>query len=133
MNYNSKNPYESLIKPHIDIKKTVFTVCLVIGCILAFISLFLEFPAYLWTLIIGLILIVSYFIYTLLSKKGYSKPKVKKAKEPKIQVCKKIKEDKTKVLSTCPSCNRTIRLPNKKGKHGVTCPICKKFYEVKIK
>lgn len=133
MDYNSNNPYESLFKPRIDIKKTISIVCLVIGCILAFISLFLDFPIYLWTLCIGGLLIIYYFLYSYLSKKGPSNAKVKKAPKDKIQVCKKIKEDNTKVLSTCPSCNRTIRLPNKKGKHGVTCPICKKFYEVKIK
>ena len=135
MDYNSNNPYESLFKPRIDVKKTIATVLLVLGCILGFISLFLDYPAYLYTLGIGASFIIYYIVYTLISNNSKSSPKVKvnKPKKIKVQVCKNIPEDDSRVLSTCPHCNRTIRLPNKKGKHGVDCPICKKHYEVKIR
>lgn len=53
-------------------------------------------------------------------------------KKNKIQKLKRIKNDKEHVMSNCPNCNRNIRLPYKPGKHGVTCPICKTYYEVKI-
>lgn len=33
---------------------------------------------------------------------------------------------------TCPHCGATVRLPRKKGKHTVTCPKCRRDFDVKI-
>lgn len=45
---------------------------------------------------------------------------------------KKFAERKTHRYRTCPYCKATLRLPNKKGKHTVCCPKCRKDFEVKI-
>ncbi len=45
---------------------------------------------------------------------------------------KKFSERKTHRYRTCPHCKATLRLPNKKGKHTVCCPKCKKDFDVKI-
>ena len=39
---------------------------------------------------------------------------------------------KTHRYRSCPYCKATLRLPNKKGKHRVCCPKCKRDFEVKI-
>ncbi len=44
----------------------------------------------------------------------------------------KFKERKTHRYRTCPYCKATLRLPNKKGKHTVCCPKCRKDFEVRI-
>lgn len=41
-------------------------------------------------------------------------------------------DSKTHVFRRCPHCHVTIRLPKKKGKHGVTCPKCFTHFEVRI-
>lgn len=45
---------------------------------------------------------------------------------------RKWKDRKTHVYKKCPHCKATLRLPKKKGKHGVNCPKCKEHFEVKI-
>lgn len=44
----------------------------------------------------------------------------------------KVRDRKTHRYRTCPHCRATLRLPNKKGKHTVCCPKCRKDFEVKI-
>ncbi len=45
---------------------------------------------------------------------------------------KRFAERKTHRYRTCPHCKATLRLPNKKGKHTVCCPKCRKDFQVKI-
>ncbi len=45
---------------------------------------------------------------------------------------KKRKERKTFRYRTCPHCRATLRLPNRKGRHTVTCPKCHRDFQVKI-
>ena len=42
------------------------------------------------------------------------------------------KDRKTHVYKKCPHCKSVLRLPRRKGDHGVTCPKCKKVFRVKI-
>jgi chromate transport protein ChrA len=44
----------------------------------------------------------------------------------------KVRDRKTHRYRTCPHCRATLRLPNKKGRHTVCCPKCRKDFEVKI-
>ncbi|MBR2012897.1 MAG: hypothetical protein IJ995_01600 [Clostridia bacterium] len=44
----------------------------------------------------------------------------------------KFRDRKTHRYRRCPYCKATLRLPNKKGKHTVCCPKCKKDFQVKI-
>ena len=85
-----------------------------------------DHTAKLYPLIIGIVLIGYYFIRKLIIN-------APKKEVEKIQVCEKISDDPLKVMSICPSCNRKIRLPNKKGEHGVKCPMCLNKYKVRIK
>lgn len=39
---------------------------------------------------------------------------------------------KTKVYRRCPNCKKTLRLPKKKGVHGVDCPCCHHNFNVKV-
>lgn len=45
---------------------------------------------------------------------------------------KKFSERKTHRYRKCPHCKATLRLPNKKGRHTVCCPKCRKDFDVKI-
>lgn len=42
------------------------------------------------------------------------------------------KDRKTHVYKKCPYCKSVLRLPKRKGDHGVTCPKCKRVFRVKI-
>ncbi len=44
----------------------------------------------------------------------------------------KWRDRKTHVYKKCPSCKAVLRLPRKKGEHGVRCPSCGKSFDVKI-
>jgi hypothetical protein len=112
-------------------------VSLVIGGILCFISLFVGYPTFIYTLSIGVVFVLYFVIYTLIRKIRNRPNKIKvkdvKPKKYKIQKAIKIDGDDTKIISICPSCKKKIRLPNKKGLHDVTCPICHTAYKIKIK
>ena len=45
---------------------------------------------------------------------------------------KKLKTDRDHCFRICPACKANIRLPKKRGKHGVICPRCKCRFEVRI-
>ena len=120
------NPYESLFKPKFNIGEIVSIVVLIIGIISCIVALFIKSLYFLIPLGIGVICIGYFFIRKLI----VSAPK--KEKEY-VQVCEKIVDDPMKVMSYCPSCNRKIRLANKKGEHGVKCPMCLNKYKVRIK
>ena len=49
----------------------------------------------------------------------------------KLQI-RKFKEIKNYRFRKCPNCKKVLRLPNKKGKHTVSCPNCHKSFEVRI-
>ena len=58
---------------------------------------------------------------------------IKKRISDKIKLLKnRWRDRKTHVYISCPFCKNTLRLPKKKGKHGVICPCCKKDFNVKI-
>ena len=38
-----------------------------------------------------------------------------------------------KIIARCPKCKQRMRLPNKEGKHQITCPKCNKQFKLKIK
>ncbi len=42
------------------------------------------------------------------------------------------RDRKTHVYRQCPYCKSTVRLPKKKGEHGVRCPCCRREFRVKI-
>lgn len=132
MNYD--NPFSSMMgKP--KLKQILPVISIVIGAILAFISLFIGYPNFLFTLPIGVVLILYFVIYWFIEKNKNSAPRVKKTKTinpNKVQHVKKNPGDNSKVLATCPYCLQKMRLPNKKGKHGVDCPKCKNHFMVKI-
>ncbi len=44
----------------------------------------------------------------------------------------KFRDRKTHRYRKCPHCRATLRLPNKKGKHTVCCPKCRRDFNVKI-
>lgn len=44
----------------------------------------------------------------------------------------KFRDRKTHRYRSCPHCKATLRLPNKKGKHTVCCPKCRRDFDVKI-
>lgn len=52
----------------------------------------------------------------------------KKTKKP----VRRLKEIKTHRYRKCKSCETTLRLPRKRGKHKVKCPRCSHLNEVKI-
>ena len=44
----------------------------------------------------------------------------------------RFRDRKTHVYRKCPGCGKTLRLPKRKGKHSVCCPMCKHNFNVKI-
>ncbi len=44
----------------------------------------------------------------------------------------RIRDFKYKRYRKCPNCKAVLRLPNKKGKHGVRCPSCHTDFKVNI-
>lgn len=52
-----------------------------------------------------------------------------KSRQKAIQ--KERKKDKEHIYRECPQCGATLRLPRKKGKHGVLCPRCGNKFTVK--
>lgn len=44
----------------------------------------------------------------------------------------KWRDRKTHVYVKCPHCKSVVRLPKKKGDHGVRCPCCRRDFRVKI-
>ena len=42
------------------------------------------------------------------------------------------RDRKTHVYRICPYCKSVVRLPKKKGSHGVLCPCCRRDFRVKI-
>ena len=44
----------------------------------------------------------------------------------------KWRDRKTHVYRRCPYCKSVVRLPKKKGQHGVRCPCCRRDFQVKI-
>ena len=113
-------------------------ICLAVGAIICFVAIFIPYPAFVYLLCIGFLFILFFLIYMIVrfikKKYGYRFVKNVKAKPVKIKTvrAKKIKDDKQHVLCKCPSCDKKIRLPNKKGVHGVKCPICKNDFKIKI-
>lgn len=49
----------------------------------------------------------------------------------KLQV-RKCKEIKTHRFLKCPNCKATVRVPNKRGKHTICCPKCRKDFKKRI-
>lgn len=115
-------------------------VCLFAGGVLVFLSLFIDAPGYFYTVSIGGVLIIVYFVCKLIQKvksnKSAKKGKVrKKSHDQKYKpvVATSIPGDTKKVLVVCPKCSKKIRVPNSNGKHGVKCPSCDTFFQVVIK
>lgn len=48
-------------------------------------------------------------------------------------VIERIQNIKTHRYRKCPECNRTLRLPKKRGAHKVRCPECEYLFDVKIR
>lgn len=44
---------------------------------------------------------------------------------------KRFQERKTSVLTKCPQCSNVLRLPKKKGKLQVSCPVCQNSFVLK--
>ncbi len=114
-------------------------VSMFVGGVLCFISLFIDFPAYLYTLGFGLALVIVAIVCKLVLKKKdkplkyKAKSKDKKEKKTRVVEARKIDGDDKKVLVNCPKCGRTIRVKNIPGKHGVKCPMCDQYFETIIK
>ncbi|HPE94737.1 MAG TPA: hypothetical protein PLT66_01540 [Bacillota bacterium] len=87
-----------------------------------------------------ILLLFAYWLFRILSKNTYKRQKENqvylKAKTGFLnffrQISNRFKNRKTNVYRKCPSCKATLKLPKLKGKHTVTCPKCRKQFEVKI-
>ena len=87
-----------------------------------------------------ILLLFAYWLFRILSKNTYKRQKENqvylKAKTWFLnffrQISNRFKNRKTNVYRKCPSCKATLKLPKLKGKHTVTCPKCRKQFEVKI-
>ena len=104
--------------------------------ILAFLNLFVR------SLVISLLeyALIIYTVFRLLSKNIYKR---QKENQGYLRIENKVKsffglqrnkwrDRKTHVYRKCPHCRATLRLPKKKGQHGVTCPCCHRHFDLKV-
>lgn len=130
------NDYFNALK-RVNKMSIITKVSLAVGLITMFMGIFFKYPTFIYFLAIGGSLVLFFVIYELimfLKKKYGYRAKPQRARPVKIKTIhvKKIKDDKEHVIAICPNCKKKIRLPNKKGNHGVCCPICKTDFRVKI-
>ncbi len=59
-------------------------------------------------------------------------PLFNKVKSFTKQTVRRMKDFKTHRYRTCPGCKVTLKLPIKRGKHGVVCPRCKREFQVRV-
>ena len=114
-----------------------------LGC-----SIVVPAPYKTYVIIAGVVFII-YTIFRIFSTKFYNRQRenevflkiiygiknlftLKKKSKTGYQKSIKIDGDDTRVIVICPYCNKKIRVPNKKGKHGLKCPQCKKDFKVKF-
>lgn len=130
----------------------ISTIGYVIMGILMIVSLFIPYPYFFIPFGLGL-LILGYCLFRVLStnveKRQYEVKSLsykflklmrtdmsmydKPRKIKSLVIGEKIDNDEDHVLARCPYCDKKIRLPNKKGKHGVDCPNCHHHFKIKIK
>ncbi|MCQ3035570.1 MAG: hypothetical protein MJ248_05110 [Bacilli bacterium] len=118
-------------------KMSIITkISLAIGALIMFSAIFTKFPVFVYLLAIGGSFVLFFLVYELvmLLKKKFGYRHIVRAKPVKVKTVrvKKIKDDKEHVIAICPNCSKKIRLPNKKGKHGVCCPNCRNDFRVRI-
>ncbi len=107
-----------------------------LAAILVIVNLFFEH----WTLTVLSFGLLCYTIFRILSKKIYKRQKengaylafIKRIKGFFVLKRAKWRDRKTHVFRKCPSCKKVLRLPKKKGKHTVNCPVCHSRFDIKI-
>ena len=116
------------------------TGILILYCIIAFIRIFIRGTVGRIALSATMAVLLLVWIFRVLSKNIYARERenavfsnfIYKIK-PKITLLKnRLRDIKTKRYRTCPHCKEVLRLPNKRGKHGVKCPKCGGVFEVRI-
>lgn len=116
------------------------TGILILYCVISFIRIFVRGTAGRITLSVIMAALLAVWIFRMLSKNIYARERENAVfcnflykVRPKITLMKdRIRDIKTKRYRTCPHCKEVLRLPNKKGKHGVKCPKCGGVFEVRI-
>jgi hypothetical protein len=87
-----------------------------------------------------LLLLIAYILFRMFSR-NISKRRAENARLMKVWYkirpgfmgfIRQIKEIRTHRYRRCPHCKARIRLPRKPGRHTVTCPACKKDFNVNI-
>lgn len=73
---------------------------------------------------------VTEFFYKVRDAFRYNQANAQEKKRQKA-IQKERKKDKEHIYRECPECGATLRLPRKKGKHGVQCPRCGNKFTVK--
>ena len=107
-------------------------------CYIAAIILNLFFRS-LWLSGIALVLAVYYFFraFSRNYPKRYAENQGYLKLESKVKAKFKLmknrwRDRRTHVYRYCPFCKSVVRLPKKKGDHGVICPCCRREFRVKI-
>ena len=86
-----------------------------------------------WVLLILILLRALSRNYYKRTKENGAFLKVYNPAKQKFRILKqRLRERKYRVYRKCPACHATIRLPKKKGKHGVKCPKCGNRFKVRI-
>lgn len=109
---------------------------LIFGLVLAILNIFFRYFA----IYIAEYLVLIIFIFRFVSKNVYKRReengKYLKIKNSAVSFLKlyknKWKDRKTHVYKKCPHCKSVLRLPKVKGEHGVSCPCCKKHFDMKV-
>lgn len=93
-----------------------------------------------WIIYGGEFLLVALILFRTFSKNIYQRRREsavfegvwKKVSTPFTRLKNWIRDRKTHSYRKCPHCKVVLRLPKKKGEHGVVCPKCKNEFRVKI-
>lgn len=114
---------------------TLFYVLFTLSAILAFVNIFLHSAI----LQIVIYLIMIYALFRVVSRNTLARARENRAVlsivnsiKSKIELRRQRKADYTHIYKRCPYCHAVLRLPRKKGKHGVVCPKCNKSFGVRV-
>lgn len=120
-----------------DLAKFFFWLGIICSCC----SIIIPSP-YRWYVLGSGVLCILYCLFRIFSTKYYNRQKENevflkiknffkiKKKEPRYVLDS---SNPLKIIARCPKCKQRMRLPNKEGKHQITCPKCNKQFKLKIK
>ena len=111
----------------------LLVVYLLLGIVNTFVNSWILWLASLAFLVLAVLRLLSKDTY----RRGVENQKYLALRQSVVEFVKltvrRVKEGKTHRFRKCPSCKKTLRLPNVKGRHTAHCPCCGNDFKVNIR